>query len=308
MPPLVIAAARFLQFVCALALMGCPAFFVYILPSEGLGAASGLRWPRLLLRVAAIGLALGAAVQLSAQTAVMTDTPADAFHPAAIAGVITDTQFGRITALRAGLALAAGLLLLIGRPSRPLWLGVAVLGAAMVASFAWTGHGSADEGLAGALHMAADVLHLMAAAVWIGALIALSALLLGAKGLGAEGLPALHGALKGFSGIGSAVVAVILATGLINSGFLVGPAHLTGLVTTAYGLMLTAKVVLFLLMLGLAAANRFQLTPRLEAALGGPADGALDALRRSLALETALSLGVLVMVALLGTIAPPSAQ
>ncbi len=310
MPPLALVGARLAQFACAMALLGCPAFFLYGLPQGGAGAARALRWPRPLLLVAAAGLALAAAAALSAQTAVMTDTPADALRPDAIAGVIADTQFGRVTAIRLGLALAALLLVLLGRPCRALWLAAAALGAGIVASFAWTGHGAADEGLAGGVHLASDVLHLLAAAVWTGALLAFCALLLQAGGAAGEGLEALHGALKGFSGMGSAVVAVILATGLVNGWFLVGPARLAELAVTAYGLLLLAKVGLFAAMLGLAAVNRFRLTPRLEAALGQPACAAeaLAALRRSIAVETAISLMVLLLVSVLGAIAPLSAQ
>ena len=63
-------------------------------------------------------------------------------------------------------------------------------------------------------------------------------------------------------------------------------------------------------MLALAAANRFRLTPDLGAALDGGGSRApeLGALRRSLLIETALSLGVLGLVAWLGTLAPVSAQ
>ena len=46
-----------------------------------------------------------------------------------------------------------------------------------MASFAWTGHGAADEGLGGLLRVIGDVFHLIAAAVWVGAL-AVFALLL----------------------------------------------------------------------------------------------------------------------------------
>jgi putative copper resistance protein D len=302
---LTVVGARLAQFACAMILLGCPLLFLYGLPAQGAAAARTLGWPRPLLLGAAIGLALATILALSAQTAVMTDTPSDALRPDAIAGVIADTQFGRVSALRLGLALAAGLLLRVAKPSRGLWLGAAVLGAGIAASFAWTGHGAADEGAAGVLHLVSDVLHLVAAGIWIGALVALSGLLL-QPGAG----DALHGALKGFSGLGSLVVAVILATGLVNTWFLVGPAHLAGLVGAAYGRLLLAKVAVFLAMLGLAAANRFRLTPRLGLALrsGVSPEAAIAALRRSVLAETAAALLVLLLVSLLGMIAPLSAQ
>ena len=121
---------------------------------------------------------------------------------------------------------------------------------------------------------------------------------------------ALHRALHGFSGVGTAVVAVLLATGAINGWFLVGLDHLNGLWTTAYGRLLSLKLVLFVVMLGLAAANRFHLTPALGRGLGAQdSEGAaLAHLRRSVILETALGFGVLALVAWFGTLAPPAAM
>jgi putative copper resistance protein D len=105
------------------------------------------------------------------------------------------------------------------------------------------------------------------------------------------------------------VVALLVLTGLVNSWFLVGPAHLGALLTSAYGLLLGAKILVFAGMLGLAAINRFRLTPGLGAALAGaPPQAILAALRRSLLLETAAAIAVLALVSLLGTLAPPAAM
>jgi putative copper resistance protein D len=308
---LTVVAGRMAQFAGAMVLFGSPLFFVYGLPGQGPGAAKIQRWPRPLLSGAAILLALASIVSFCAQTAVMSGSITDALKPDALASVLTDTQFGFGTAARLGLAILAGLILAVAKPSRALWLATSALGAGGVASFAWTGHGASDEGMAGGIHLASDVLHLLAAAVWLGALTALSVLLLRLKSADSNGERAtLHRALEGFSGIGSAIVAVLLATGLANSWFLIGPAHLTALFRTTYGLLLTAKVALFGVMLGLAAANRFQLTPRLGRALAAEPQGrgAVAALRRSVLLETSIAVLVLVVVSVLGTFAPPSAQ
>ena len=58
-------------------------------------------------------------------------------------------------------------------------------------------------------------------------------------------------------------------------------------------------------MLWLAALNRFRLVPKLETALNeGQRDQALGHLKRSLMLEYCLALGVLALVAVLGTLGP----
>jgi putative copper resistance protein D len=184
------------------------------------------------------------------------------------------------------------------------------LGAVAVASFAWSGHGAATEGPGGLPHLVSDVLHLLAAGVWLGALAALALMVRpGASRSDPGALRALHGALAGFSGVGSAVVAILLLTGLVNSWFLVGLDGVPRLASSPYGVLLIAKLVLFGAMLGLAAANRFRHTPALAAALdAGTAQAALPALRRSVALETAAGLGIMLLVSVLGTLAPVAAQ
>jgi putative copper resistance protein D len=308
---LIVVVARLAQFAPAAILFGTPLFFLYALPVEGLAAAKALKWPRPLLLGAALVLAAGVVASLSAQTAVMTGSAADAFKWASVASVITGTQFGAGTTARLALAVLAALVLIFSRPTRVLWLAAALLGAGAVVSFAWTGHGASDDGMAGWVHLGSDAFHLLAAAVWLGALAGLSGLLFSpSPAVLKEDLAARHRALEGFSGIGSAVVAVLLATGLINSWFLVGPSHLGDLVRTAYGLVLIAKIALFAVMLALAASNRFVLTPRLGRALAGEADAsdALAGLRRSVLIETSVGVLVLILVSLLGTLEPLTSQ
>jgi putative copper export protein len=112
--------------------------------------------------------------------------------------------------------------------------------------------------------------------------------------------------LSSISGVGSTAVALIMLTGLVNSWFLVGPGRLADIWTTPYGQVLLAKLVVFAGMLGLAASNRYRLTPALGGALGAgisPLDS-LSALRRSIVLETAAAFVVLGLVAWLGTLPP----
>jgi putative copper resistance protein D len=78
--------------------------------------------------------------------------------------------------------------------------------------------------------------------------------------------------------------------------------------SSLYGQLLFAKLALFAAMLGLAALNRFRLTPRFEASIAA-ADhrGALGALRASLRVETTCIVAILALVAWLGTLEPPAA-
>jgi putative copper resistance protein D len=253
---------------------------------------------------------LGAVVSLLAGTATMAGDPAAAFDRETLASVLSDSAFGVAIMVRLAASAAALIACLALRKGSGLWRVLSGLGAIVLASFAWTGHGAAEEGAAGLIHAAADVLHLLAAGVWLGALAALALLLATSHRTDqAERAQALHGALAGFSGVGSAVVAVILLTGLINSWFLVGPSHVWRMATSLHGQLLLVKVGLFVGMLGLAAANRFFLTPNLERGLAAQAPrGAIGALRRSVFLEAGAGALILILVSVLGTLAPVSAQ
>lgn len=293
---------RLIAFAASVVLFGTPLFFLYGLPAGG--SAPSLR-P--CLGAAAALVLLAAIAALLAQTAVMADDAAAALDPGTLAAVLTGGGFGTSVLVRASAGLVAVIVTLSLRPPRLMWAAASVAGAAALAALAWGGHGAADAGLAGSVHTIGDLIHLLAAGVWLGALAAL-ALLLAKVPSHRDDAAVLHNALKRFSGVGSVLVAALLASGVVNSVFLAGPGIGRGLVTSAWGWLLMAKLVLFAVMLGFAALNRLRLTPHLAAALGDDPGAALRALRRSVAAETATGLGVLILVAVLGILPPPAAQ
>ena len=299
---------RLLQLGGAMVLFGSSLFLLYALPQASAASGTELSWPRRVLARAA-GLVLAASVLgLFAHTSILAGSISEGMTAASLSAVMTTMSMGPSTLIRVGAAALA--LVILRRPAnRTSWWLCAGLGAIISVSFAWMGHGAATVGTLGLLHLAADILHTLAAGVWVGALVAFF-LLLRVRAPSVDLDRILHKALHGFSGVGSGLVAVLVASGVVNSWFLVGPARISGLWTTPYGQLLSLKLVLFTGMLALAATNRLRLTPALGAAIdGGQASGpALDALRRSLFLETALSFLVLGLVAWLGTLAPVSAE
>jgi putative copper resistance protein D len=289
-------------------LLGSSLFFIHALPRRGAGSAGEAPWARGLIAGAAALLAAAALLSLPVHASLLAGSASEAFNPETLAALVTAMGLGKAAVVRACAAVAACVLVLALRPSRGSWSAVAALGAVAVASLAWMGHGAATEGAMGRIHLISDVLHSWAAAVWIGALAAFLFLLL-ARRRSSEEATALHRALHGFSGVGSLAVAVLVMTGAVNGAILVGLDRIEGLWTTPYGRLLSLKILLFLGMLGLAAANRYRLTPALRAALGAPEglDVAVAALRRSLVVETAFGLAVLALVAWFGTLPPPAA-
>lgn len=300
---------RLMQYAGAMVLLGSPLFFIYALPRSGAASAAQIAWARPLLAGGGALLATAALLSLPVHASILAGSIRDGVKPETLVTLITGMDLGKAAICRAVAAGLAALLVLVLKPGRPSWGLTAALGAVAVASFAWMGHGAATEGPIAPLHLAADIVHSWAAALWLGALAVFALLLLARPGT-AESVTALHRALHGFSGIGALLVATLVLTGLVNSVVLVGLDRIEGLWTTPYGRLLSLKVVLFIAMVGLAAANRYRLTPALERALEAPATqgAALAALRRSVVFEAGLGLAVLILIAWFGTLPPPSAH
>ncbi len=299
---------RLLQYAGAMILFGSSLFAVYALPTQGFGSAPETKLFRPLLIWSGVGLLLASLAGLVAQTSVLAGSLGEGLKLSSLGAVVGTMGLGRAALIRAAAAVVAVAVLAARKADSDALLACAALGGISCASLAWMGHGAATEGPGGAVHLVADILHALAAGIWIGALVAFGGLLLRrAKSVQLDGV--LHTALHRFSGVGSGLVAVLVASGLVNSWFLVGPERLSGLWTTPYGQLLSLKLVLFAGMLALAAANRFRLTPALGAALAtGTREPALRALRLSLMLETGLAFAVLGLVAWFGMLAPVSAQ
>jgi copper resistance protein D len=260
-----------------------------------------------IIRVGWISLVIAVAtgvIWLQLQAASMSDLPfTEAMTPDVLSTVLNDTQFGLVTEIRFGLAIVLAACLTYDRfaLARLLALGAAL---ALTAAIAWTGHAGATPGEWGKLHLAADALHLCAAAGWIGGLVPLALLLATARRNKALQSAALaRGAAERFSILGIVSVATLVVTGIVNAWILVG--SFQALVMSGYGRLLMLKVVVFGLMLVFAAVNRFWLSPRLALA---SADAArLQALRQltvNSVAEIALGFAIFAIVGVLGTLHP----
>lgn len=297
-------ALRWLQYSGAVVLLGAPLFLLYSFRGS---ADPNLGWARPTLILAAIVVALGSLAALVTQTAVMAGSLSEAVKPASLSFMVTGTALGMAMVVRAAVAILGLVAVIALKPGRTVWGLMVAAGVIIAASFAWTGHGAATEGPGGLLHLVADIIHAVAAALWLGALAALTILLLRRS---APDDLAIHRALHGFAGLGTLAVSLLVLTGLVNSWFLVGPGRIGDLGANLYGQLLIAKLVLFAVMLALAAGNRFRLTPVLGSVLAGGKDPrqALQRLRRSVVAETLVGAVLLAVVAVMGTLSPPSAM
>lgn len=180
-----------------------------------------------------------------------------------------------------------------------LWL-ASMAGAVALASLAWSGHGAMDN----TWHLLSDILHLLAAGAWLGAMLSLI-LMSRLDALCSEArIRSLADSVKRFEGVGAAIVLILSVTGVANYLFIVGPT-LGEVLLGSYGILLSIKVALFGGMLVLAALNRFHLGPLLEQSLrAGQHQVAANALRRSVASELVIALLIVGLVAWLGTLSP----
>lgn len=292
------------------ALFGIAAFGLYALRGEERRSGAAIPFRSLIVGTALLGLIVSG-LGLAVLAAGMAGVPLTSVDLASVRMILTETSVGTAWLLRVAALIVALILGLMGRVRPTVALsGTAAAGGTAIASLAWAGHGAMDEGAAGQMHLAADIAHLLAAGIWVGALFALLGMVFRRPSVvDRDHLILSHRALAGFSTVGTITVAVIILSGLANSWMLVGPANVARLPTALYGQLLIAKLLLFGAMAVLAAANRFRFVPAFERSLA-QADHlvALRALRRSLTIETGCAVAVLALVAWLGTLEPPVAE
>lgn len=311
-------AARGVAFAAAMLLFGASLFLIYA-PMEAFqgegdwGSDQWLRVRRAVLHLQVIGVAVGvlaSVVWLVMHAATIGAEPVvRAVSSGTLVTVMRETLFGRVATLRLGLMLLLGVTLMLGKPARyaatrGIDIARAGLAGIVLATMAWMGHAVATPGLGGRIHLGADVVHLLAAAAWVGGLLPLVFTL-----LCAADAPAGHrtvDTLKRFSRLGMLCVAALLVTGVVNAWFLVArPAALFG---TAYGQLLLVKLALFALMVSLAGVNRIRLMPQIVTTItyadAARRNAALLRLAKNARTEVALGLAIALIVGALGMMVP----
>ncbi|MGY2485317.1 copper homeostasis membrane protein CopD [Cupriavidus sp. CP313] len=304
-PDWVAAGLRLALYVDLALLFGLPLFCTYALHRGERASRFAMRCQALALgcAVAGIVLSLGALVVMARAMTGVSDYAALQGHVFAM--IVTGTDFGVAWSVRL-VALLLCVLASVSWRRRPgaRFAVLAGFGGIALATLAWGGHGAMHEGAMRYVHQSADVAHLLAAGAWVGALAAFLLLSLARPPSDQAAVALLSRTSNGFARVGTIIVATLLLTGVLNYWFIVGPA-LPDFAPMSYGGLLAAKLALFVAMLGLAAANRFRLSPRLALAVqAGEHRVATLALRRSLLLEACAAALVMALVAMLGMLSP----
>ncbi|MEU7795139.1 copper resistance protein CopC [Micromonospora tulbaghiae] len=195
-------------------------------------------------------------------------------------GDVLGSAYGTTHLVRLGLLAAAAFLL------RPLFAGpigrtdgiiLAVLGGAALFTWPLAGHAAASP--APAVSVVVDAVHLGGMAVWLGGLVMLAVFLL--RRADERELDAI---LPIWSRWAALAVAALLLAGTVQG--LIEVASIQALFDTTYGRLLLAKIVLFALVIGVAAYSRALVRRRVAAGRPG-------AMRRAVVAELAITAVVL---------------
>ena len=295
---------RFLHYAVLLGLFGWTAFRLIGL--------RGLKWvPQTrggaVLIMAAIAAPLLSLALMQVSIAAMMGLPIKTLDWAMTEAMILGTDMGWVFLLRAAL-LIIGLCALLARHRTTAALPIAAAcfaGALM--TLGWSGHAAATEGALGMFHRLNNGVHLLSAGLWLGAIGWFLHLTVAAHRAPDHGsAPPLLAKMHGFAPLGVGLVATVALTGLINSQLIFGLENGAMVLTTTYGLLLAAKVILVGGMLAFGAHNAG--IARRQALAGDSASASstatLSTLRQSLVGEIALAVIVTALVAVLGTLSP----
>ena len=295
---------RFVLYVDLMLLFGVALFGLYSFKGQQRRSGTVLPFRRWLTGTAGLGALLSIANMVLMVRAMSGESDIAELRPH-LEMMLFETDVGMAWAVRMIALGVAGSAVMLNPRAPGLSLAIAsTAGGIALASLAWSGHGAMDEGSRRYWHFTTDILHLLVAGAWLGALLAF-ALMAQPRALQTEAhIRLLAHVVRRFELVGALVVVIITVTGVVNCLFILGP-RLDEVLLSHYGILLAIKVLLFAGMLVLAALNRFHLGPLLERSLReGQYRVAAHALRRSVVAEMAAAVLIVGLVAWLGTLSP----
>jgi putative copper export protein len=292
-----VALVRGLHLAAILSLLGTASFLTWMLPAASVVPDPLRRRLTRLWWISGLIAFLVGAAWFTIQSAAIAgaDNLSDVID--ALPVVAEHTRYGNVVLARLGFLLLATLVALIGGRADPVLLYLTLILAAIALSLqGLIGHAGATAGAIGDGLVLSEAFHLLAAGIWLGALLPLW---LSLRALA----PAQAASVcERFTPIGLACVLVLAGTGLAQGFELIG--SLPALFGTTYGHFAMLKITLFAVALALAALNRLWLTDRLAAGTAG----ARRHLLVSVSFETCVGLAIVTAAAFLASSPPAMRQ
>ncbi len=213
-----------------------------------------------------VGIAVmfaGSVAELLVHAAEMSGNPLGSVYPV-LPAVILKTHFGRVWLIRmAGLLLVSVVVSAAGRHQNSHAFLYLLLGLGAIIAMTESASGHASDAGDFSIAEIIDGLHLLGALVWGGGLFVLSLAILPHLVKREEREAQLvAGIAVTFSNIAGIAVVIIALTAVYNAWVYVGSVE--ALLESPYGRTIIAKIVLFLMLLGLAAFNRYVSVPCLQ--------------------------------------------
>jgi putative copper resistance protein D len=193
-------------------------------------------WIVLVLALCAMCLSvLGFAMQV----ATMTGSTLFDVDATIVSSLLDQTSLGLALKVRLFAILAAAILAAaaLARHSAG-WFLQAMAGAVALGTLAWSGHGAATDGPGGWVHLVADIIHPIAAAAWIGALLGFLSMLNAVRRRQDSAASATYRALANFAATGSVLVSVLILTGLTNGWYILKEGSLRDALFAPYAQLL----------------------------------------------------------------------
>jgi putative copper resistance protein D len=289
-PHVALALVRLCFDAAAITAYGVSGFIAWIAPKR-LGQAIATSSNFLIVAASSLAV-LSTLAWLPIEAAMIGESWQSAVDRGTLSALLCDTAIGKAWLVR----LALSLLLTAALPWRSASIVRLVVSGSLLASLALTGHANMDEGTRGALHILNDALHVLAGGAWLGSLLALPDCL--ARLRDPAFCAEAKTALRRFSSAGHLAVALVIATGIVNTVLVLQrwPTNFT----STYQMLLATKIALVAGMTGLALMNRYIFVPRM---LTQP-DRAIIQIRNGTYAELALGASVLALVAFLGILDP----
>ena len=295
---------NFVGFLALFAFFGLVISKLWLVPSGAFAHPDlSLRWRQMLNESLTLLIFAGVALPF-ARAAVIDDESLETPF-ADLPLLLSKTHFGGVwcvhLAALAVLSVCARLSAGASRPSK--WVATPLCMAGLVIAFTYSASSHASDDGDFTFSELNDWLHIVSTAVWGGAILASSLLVIPSL---KKHDPALWTVVTRLSDLAAVALAVVLITGIANASLQLP--DWKALTATNYGRLLSVKAAIVFVMASIGAFNRFVAIPRIRRCAGRPSNSTDSLVRpicRGLMVDAALVIATLIMAAALVQIETP---